>query len=82
VTTILPTHRGLGEREAALYLGPVSVRTLQDWRTKGIGPAYSKLGRRVCYAIADLDAFIAQSRVEPKATAQGIAIVEGQGDAR
>ena len=69
MTTTLPTRRRLSEREAATYLGPVTPRTLQDWRTNGVGPAYSKLGRRVCYAIEDLDAFVARTRVEPKAAA-------------
>jgi hypothetical protein len=61
-----PDQRRLSEREAAAYLGPIRPRTLQDWRTNGVGPAYSKIGRRVCYAIADLDDFVARARVEPK----------------
>lgn len=62
--------RRLSETEAAKYLGPISVRTLQDWRTKGVGgPAYSKLGKRVAYSVADLDAYLAAQRVEPKAAA-------------
>jgi hypothetical protein len=65
----IATGRRLGEREAAAYLGPVQVRTLQDWRVRGIGPAYSKLGRRVAYAVADLDAFLELGRVEPKVAA-------------
>lgn len=56
----------LSEREAAEYLGPVSVRTLQDWRNRGTGPAYTRLGRRIAYDVADLDAFLAAERVEPK----------------
>lgn len=63
------TGRRLSEREAAQYLGPVSVRTLQDWRVQGVGPAYSKLGKRVAYDVADLEAFVAKSRVTPKAPA-------------
>lgn len=59
--------RRLSEKEAARYLGPVAVRTLQDWRNRGCGPAYSKLGKRVAYAVADLDAYLAAGRVEPKA---------------
>jgi hypothetical protein len=58
--------RLLSEREASAFLGPVTVRTLQDWRVRGIGPAYTKLGGRVAYEIADLDAFKAAGRVEPK----------------
>lgn len=64
-----PAPRRLSEREAAAYLGPVTERTLQNWRIKGIGPAYTKLGRRVAYDVADLDAFVAAARVEPKANA-------------
>ncbi|MGH8463081.1 MAG: helix-turn-helix domain-containing protein [Pseudomonas sp.] len=63
------SNQRLSEREAARYLGPISVRTLQDWRTKSVGPAYTKLGKRVAYAIADLDKYLASQRVEPKAVA-------------
>src|SRR3546814_12716547 len=59
--------RRLSEREAADYLGPVTPRTLQDWRIKGMGPAYTKLGGRVAYDGADLDSLIARRRVEPQA---------------
>src|SRR3546814_1224907 len=59
--------RRLSEREAAAYLGPVTPRTLQDWRIKGMGPAYTTLGGRVAYDVPDLDFFIATRRVEPKA---------------
>ncbi len=65
-TAFSGAKRRLSEREAAAYLGPVSVRTLQDWRVRGIGPAYAKLGKRVAYDVSDLDAFVAQMRVEPK----------------
>jgi len=69
MATELSSTRLLSEREASAHLGPVSVRTLQDWRVWGIGPAYTKLGRRVAYAVADLEAFMASGRVEPKAAA-------------
>ena len=60
----------LSEREAAQYLGPIAVRTLQDWRSQGVGPAYSKLGKRIAYAVADLDAYLEAHRVEPKASSE------------
>ncbi len=64
--------RRLCEADAAQYLG-VAKRTLQDWRLRRVGPAYSKLGTasraRIVYDIADLDAFLAAGRVEPKAAA-------------
>jgi hypothetical protein len=52
---------------AGAYLGgpdsPIAVLTLSDWRTKGIGPAYVKVGRLIRYRIADLDAWL-DSRVK------------------
>jgi hypothetical protein len=43
----------LTEYEAARALR-ISVRTLQAWRTKGIGPKYVKLGRMIRYRGHDL----------------------------
>lgn len=66
----------LTPNEAAKFLG-VSVKTLNNWRSKGLGPAYVKyagaidgLGRQrgnVTYRLADLREFVAGHRV----TAQG-----------
>lgn len=51
----------------------VSVRTLQNWRWMGRGPRYLKIGARVLYARADVEAFEAtrlhQSTVGPIAEA-------------
>lgn len=60
----------LDEHEAAAYLGgdpPLSVRTLQKWRSLGYGPRYYKLGAAVRYAVADLDAFLAAGERDPGA---------------
>lgn len=48
----------------------VGVRTLARWRSKGEGPAYSKIGNRVVYHIDDVEDFIAAQKDErPKAEA-------------
>ena len=65
----LSTKRSLSEREASEFLAPVSVRTLQDWRLRGCGPSYTRIGRRIAYDVADLQAFKAAGRVEPKVSA-------------
>jgi predicted DNA-binding transcriptional regulator AlpA len=52
------TSNLLSEREAAARVG-LSPRTLENYRTSGTGPAFCKLGRRVLYRPADLDAWIA-----------------------
>lgn len=47
----------LNEKEAAGLVG-FSHRTLQDYRLRGIGPAYRRLGpRRVIYVLSDLQAW-------------------------
>jgi hypothetical protein len=51
----------LPEGEAAVVVG-VSPRTLQKWRLVGGGPVFTKLGRSVRYAMADLEAFLQQRR--------------------
>jgi Helix-turn-helix domain len=43
--------------EAARYLS-LSPRTLEKHRTYGTGPAYRKIGGRVVYAVADLNAWV------------------------
>lgn len=51
--TVLPTER------AAAYLG-LSPKTLETLRTRGGGPPFLKLGRRVVYRKADLELWLAQ----------------------
>lgn len=64
----------MDEKAAAQYLG-LSVRTLQDWRSRAIGPAYLKLGTarksRILYLRSDLDAYAESCRVVPAGTAAG-----------
>ncbi len=47
---------------AAEYVG-CSPRTLEKNRCYGGGPKYAKLGRRVVYRVADLDAWIEEHLV-------------------
>lgn len=48
----------LTESEAAHFLR-ASARTLQDWRVRGCGPRFVKVGSRVCYQRNDLVQWIA-----------------------
>lgn len=41
--------------------------TLAVWRCKGQGPAFFKIGSRVAYRGADLNAWLQSRRVEPAA---------------
>lgn len=55
--------RRLDTRQAAAYLGPhISHRTLEDYRVRGGGPIYCRLGRHVIYQTDDLDAWLASKR--------------------
>lgn len=40
----------------------ISARTLEHWRWEGVGPSYIKLGRRVVYSAADIEAFEREQR--------------------
>ncbi|WP_240905898.1 helix-turn-helix transcriptional regulator [Thiorhodococcus mannitoliphagus] len=60
--TRIPMRRLLTEREAATELS-LSIRTLQQWRVRGVGPSFLKLGRAVRYDADTLEAWLAdQSR--------------------
>jgi predicted DNA-binding transcriptional regulator AlpA len=51
----------LSTEAAASYTG-LSASTLSKLRVFGGGPRYLKLGRRVAYDVADLDAWLASKR--------------------
>lgn len=54
--TSVVTPRFLRTPDAAVHLG-LSARTLEKHRCYGTGPIFRKLGGRIVYAIADLDAW-------------------------
>lgn len=56
-------QRYLTNDEAADYLR-LSPRTLEKQRVIGNGPKFRKFGRRVMYAVADLDAWADQRSFE------------------
>ncbi|MEM6288803.1 MAG: helix-turn-helix domain-containing protein [Bacteroidota bacterium] len=58
-----PPREFLGTPEAAEHIG-ISKAQMEEWRSKGAGPAYHKVGRRVVYSVADLRAFVARGRTE------------------
>ena len=45
----------------------VSERTLEFWRYAGKGPAYVRVGRRVRYRPADVEAFLEAQRQNTRA---------------
>ena len=68
-TTDLPP-RYLRTKEAAVFLS-LSARTLEKHRTYGTGPAYHKLGGRVVYSVADLEAWVARGAVTSTSDPRG-----------
>jgi predicted DNA-binding transcriptional regulator AlpA len=61
--TLMPpsSSNRLCVQDAATYIG-LSVSTLNKLRVFGGGPTFLKLGRRVAYGVADLDAWLATKR--------------------
>ena len=60
-TSVSSRPRLLDTPEAAAYCGS-AASTFEKLRVHGGGPVYVKLGRRVVYDPADLDAWIASRR--------------------
>jgi hypothetical protein len=56
VQLLRASNRQLEPKAAAAYFN-VSVRCLEDWRRRSVGPKWRKSGRRIYYAFSDLDAF-------------------------
>lgn len=65
----LPEPGWFDTHQAAAYL-MVTRKQLEHWRSSGGGPPFSYIGRHVRYSRVDLDAYMAQRRVEN--TAQGV----------
>jgi len=57
----LAVRRPFTVEDAAAHTG-LSISTLNKLRVFGGGPVFLKLGRRVAYDIADLDAWLASRR--------------------
>lgn len=58
---------------AANYLGGLSPRTLNKWRLTGAGPVHLRIGGRIIYDRADLDAFLASCRRQSTSSSTGAA---------
>jgi predicted DNA-binding transcriptional regulator AlpA len=56
----------LNEKQAACYIG-MSVHTLRQWRFRGVGPVYVKMGSSVRYLRGTLDSFLESRTVAPQA---------------
>ena len=59
VQLLKATNRQLEPKAAAAYLN-VSVRCLEDWRKRGVGPKCRKVGSRVFYCFSHLDSFLSR----------------------
>jgi hypothetical protein len=55
--------------ELAAHLKDVPPKTLAEWRSRGVGPRYIKVGRYVRYRWADVLAWEASRTVETGRTA-------------
>lgn len=53
-----PTGPALSAADAAAYLGGLSTQTMANWRSAGKGPRFVRLGARIVYRVADLDAYL------------------------
>ena len=61
-----PVTPHLDSLETARFLNLKTPGTLANWRTKGQGPAYIKVGGSIRYRMEDLERWLSQQRVEIK----------------
>lgn len=52
------------EEVSARYRGEISVKTLSNWRNKGEGPLFSKIGGKIFYQLDKLVAWEANRTVQ------------------
>ena len=65
--------RLLDPQEASEYLR-IAKQTLARWRCYGLGPCFVRIGGRIFYDMADLDAFIAARKFRSTAEADQAAV--------
>jgi predicted DNA-binding transcriptional regulator AlpA len=59
----------IDHREVPKLIGHgVTVSTLSNWRYRGTGPKYIKIGRKVLYRRADLTEWLEKQVHDPEAT--------------
>lgn len=61
-SSIVPEY--LDAAEASIFLN-IAPKTLEDWRARGKGPAYNRVGRLIRYNIDELRAWMREQRVAP-----------------
>jgi predicted DNA-binding transcriptional regulator AlpA len=59
-----PALAWIDEKRAANITG-LAIQTLRNYRFKGVGPPYYKLGRSVRYRLSDILTYMELRRVEP-----------------
>jgi hypothetical protein len=62
-------HRRLFDPEETSAYLRIAKQTLAKWRSAGGGPRFVRIGGRIFYDVADLDAFIAARKFQSTAEA-------------
>jgi len=61
----VPDYLTTDQLSALIGISPI---TLAQWRRRTLGPAFVRIGRTIRYARADVDAWLAASKVGGKVT--------------
>ena len=64
VALLKKSDLALGTEAVATRLG-VSVRCLEDWRKRHVGPKWKKYGKRIVYRVHDVEAYLDQGDPSP-----------------
>lgn len=74
--TAAPSTPLLTPEQAGEYLR-THPRTLANWRVKGDGPSFCRIGRRPFYRLEELNAFIDARRFQHRAAERSAVIAQG-----
>jgi hypothetical protein len=62
--TELPEHGLIDQKRLAEYLDRPE-RTIEDWRMRGRGPAFIRVGQQVRYRVRDIQQWLDENTVRP-----------------
>ena len=72
LSTERPDDLRLLDQTQAAELLQISPRTVEGWRSRGEGPRFVRVGRRVRYRLDDLRAWLDEHTVGPTSNANGV----------
>ena len=69
IPSAILTDPALTDAQVSAALGGISIDTLAQWRHRGVGPRFVKIGRSVRYLRSDVEQWLREARRQSTAKA-------------